>query len=100
MLKSHLKNMLEFANENPDHKDEIISDTLDLVLLKEINTPPEIFKHVLEAISNDELEKEEKLGLVLEVIEKKLRCSKLARDCHTRIRIRRNSYEQEESSDE
>ena len=71
MLKSHLKSMLEFANENPDHKDEIIHDTLDLVLLKEIDIPPEIYKHVLEAISNDELEKEENLGLVLEVIEKK-----------------------------
>ena len=46
-------------------------DTLDLVLLKEIDIPPEIYKHVLEAISNDELEKEENLGLVLEVIEKK-----------------------------
>ena len=74
MLKSHLKNMLEFANENPDHKDEIIRDTVDLVLLKEIDIPQEIYEYVLEAISNHELEMEEKLGQVLEVIEKNLHC--------------------------
>ena len=91
MLKSHLENMLEFANENQDNKDEIIRDTLDLVLMKEVDIPPEIYEHVLEANLNDELEKEEKLALVLEVIENKLRCSKLARDCQTRIRIRKKS---------
>ena len=88
ILNSHLKHMLEYAKDYPDHKDEIIQTTLDLVLLKKLDIPQEIYEHVLEAISIEELEKEEKLLLVLGVIEKKFCCSRLARECQTKIRIR------------
>ena len=56
LLYPFLDHMLSFASENPNFEKNILNESLNLALEQEIPIPPELYKQILDAITEDDEE--------------------------------------------